>query len=533
MITTGPPRQETGAGRDSFADLLRAEWTKFRTVRGWVVGMVVAVLVTVLLGLLAAMGSSFGCDFNGQPCHIFHPAGPDGEAVTDTFYFVHQPLASNGSITARVTSLTGELPVLSQSGRVQAGQGPESQQRPGLEPWSKAGIIIKADTRQGSAYAAMLVTGGHGVRMQYDFTGDIAGLPGAVSAATPRWLRLTRSGATVTGYDSADGRHWATVGTVTLPGLPSTAPAGLFAASPLYNVTTAQGLVGSSGTGGPTLATGLLDHVTLRGARPGAAWAAGQLGGGPSGNYPAQPGGYHQAGGAIRVSGSGDIAPVLPGGAGSGQDLAGTLVGAFAGLIAVAVIGAMFITAEYRRGLLRTTFAASPRRGRVLAAKAVVVGAVTFVAALVATVIAIPLNSHVLRAHGSYLYPVTALTQARLMLGTAAFLAVAAVLALAIGAVLRRGAVAVTVVIAVIVLPYLVAVTNILSNDGAQWLLRVVPAAGFAIQQTIPDYPQVSNVCSAAGGCYPLSPWAGFAVLCAWAAAAVALAVVLLRRRDA
>ena len=38
--------------------------------------------------------------------------------------------------------------------------------RSGLVPWAKAGIIIKASTRQGSAYAAMMVTGGHGVRMQ-------------------------------------------------------------------------------------------------------------------------------------------------------------------------------------------------------------------------------------------------------------------------------------------------------------------------------------------------------------------------------
>ena len=63
-----------------------------------------------------------------------------------------------------------------------------------------------------------------------------------------------------------------------------------------------------------------------------------------------------------------------------------TLVGAFAGLIAVVVVGTMFITAEYRRGLIRTTFAASPRRGRVLAAKAIVIGAVTFAAGLAAAV---------------------------------------------------------------------------------------------------------------------------------------------------
>ena len=63
--------------------------------------------------------------------------------------------------------------------------------------------------------------------------------------------------------------------------------------------------------------------------------------------------------------------------------------------------------------------------------------------------------------------------------------------------------------------------------------MRLAPAAAFAVQQTIPNYPQVSNACPVAGGCYPLPPWAGFAVLCAWAAAALGLALFLIRRRDA
>ena len=95
--------------------------------------------------------------------------------MTDSFYFVHQPLAGNGSITVRVTSLTG---------CILTGGGPAGQPATSaLQPWSKAGIIIKASTRPGSAYAAMMVTGGHGVRMQWDYTRDTAGLPGAVSAA--------------------------------------------------------------------------------------------------------------------------------------------------------------------------------------------------------------------------------------------------------------------------------------------------------------------------------------------------------------
>ena len=104
----------------------------------------------------------------------------------------------------------------------------------GPQPWAKAGIIIKASTTPGSAYAAVMATPGHGVRMQWNYTNDTAGLPGTVSAASPRWLRLTRSGDTITGYDSADGSHWTKIGTATLAGLPSTVQAGLFVASPQY-----------------------------------------------------------------------------------------------------------------------------------------------------------------------------------------------------------------------------------------------------------------------------------------------------------
>ncbi|WP_327589600.1 hypothetical protein OHA25_23250 [Nonomuraea sp. NBC_00507] len=45
----------------------------------------------------------------------------------------------------------------------------------GLVPWAKAGIMIKESTKQGSAYAAVMMTGEHGVRMQHNFTHDMAG----------------------------------------------------------------------------------------------------------------------------------------------------------------------------------------------------------------------------------------------------------------------------------------------------------------------------------------------------------------------
>src|SRR5262249_16154368 len=156
---------------------------------------------------------------------------------TDSFNFAHQPLTGNGSITVRVTSFRGEHANVN-GHPAQAGNGPNMA--PGLMPWSKAGIIIKQNLRQGSPYPAIIVTATTAVGMQATSPGDTCGLPGNVSAASPRWLRLTRSGDTTTGYDSADGTHWTEVGAVRLAGLPATVPAGMFATSPNYFVTSAS-----------------------------------------------------------------------------------------------------------------------------------------------------------------------------------------------------------------------------------------------------------------------------------------------------
>jgi ABC-type transport system involved in multi-copper enzyme maturation permease subunit len=534
MTALAPYRSPMVLGNSGFGSLLRAEWTKFRTVRGWVIGMLVGLLLIVGLGAL--IGSSSVCGVpptaaNPSGACPAPPTGPGGEWVTDAFYFVHQPLGTSGSITVRVTSLTGLY--ATHPGSAVPGETSTADMTPGVQPWAKAGIIIKASATRGSAYAAMMVTGDHGVRMQWDFTRDVAGLAGKVSAASPRWLRLTRSGNVIRGYDSADGTHWALVSTATLTGLASVTPAGLFATSPGYLVNSTS-LGGSSSKGGPALATGSFDNVSRQGA-----WLAGSSGQwtgqdiqGPADNaLQASAQGYREAGGTYTVSGSGDIAPA---GSDAGSTVEQTLAGTFAGLIVVAVIGVMFITAEYRRGLIRTTFAASPRRGRVLAAKAIVLAAVTFAAGLAAVVIVIPVGEHLLRANGNPIYPTSALTEARIAVGTAALLAVTAVLALSVGALLRRSAGAVTAVIAGIVLPYLLAVLpGVLPVDLEEWLARVTPAAGFAIQQSISAHLQVDASYTPGSGYFPLAPGAGFAVLCAWTAAAFALAVVVLRRRDA
>ena len=141
--TITPYRSGQQAGHDGFAQVLRAEWTKFRTMRGWVVTMLAAAVATALAPIALA-----GTAKSNDPMTCVHgrcqvegsyvATGPDGEAVTDSFYFVHQPLAGNGSLTAAISSLRGTGPALHLPTTL-----PQSSR---TQPWAKAGILVKAST---------------------------------------------------------------------------------------------------------------------------------------------------------------------------------------------------------------------------------------------------------------------------------------------------------------------------------------------------------------------------------------------------
>ncbi|WP_026401838.1 ABC transporter permease subunit [Actinomadura rifamycini] len=500
-------------GRDGFLQVLHAEWTKFRTVRGWGTGMVAAALLPVLFAVLAG----FSSDQKGAPPV---PTGPGGAPVTDSFYFVHQPLTGDGGITVSVSELESSIP-----------EGP-GDLRPGTVPWAKAGLIIKESTRQGSPYAAIMVTGGHGVRMQDAYVNDTAGLPGPVSAESPRRLRLDRSGDTITGYASTDGTNWTEVGAARVSGLGSTVQVGLFVASPpaLDGMGT-RGSVSTAAFGDLRVQGGWAD-----GGRTGGRWTGDQVGAQSPGfaGYPENTSGsFTGSDGGFTVTGAGDIAPAIRDTLPTGGTLRDILTGTFAALIAVIVVGALFITTEYGNKMIRLTLAASPGRSRVLVAKAIVLGGVTFVAGLAGAILATPLGERLARDNGVYIFPVSSATELRVALGTAALLATASVLALSVGAVLRHSAAAVTAVVVAIVLPYILMAIPFMPASVADWLARVTPGAAFAVQQTLVEYDQVAGHYTPYNGYYPLAPWAGFAVLAAYAVVSLTVAAVLLRRRDA
>jgi hypothetical protein len=91
----------------------------------------------------------------------------------------------------------------------------------------------------------------------------------------------------------------------------------------------------------------------------------------------------------------------------------------------------------------------------------------------------------------------------------------------------------VVAVIVAIVVPYIAAVGSLVPVGPGEWLLRVTPAAAFAVQQSIPAYPQVDGPQVPASGFFPLSPAAGFAVLCGWTAVALVVAARRIERLDA
>ena len=135
-------------------------------------------------------------------------SGADIWDFADAFHFVYQPLARDGEIIARVTSLEN------------------------THVWAKAGVMIRASLTASAPYAMMLVTPARGGGYQWRyFTNGNSGSRIDSRARTPYWMRLVRQGNVLTGYTSTDGVTWNLWQTQTIPNLPATVYIGLAVSS--------------------------------------------------------------------------------------------------------------------------------------------------------------------------------------------------------------------------------------------------------------------------------------------------------------
>lgn len=141
------------------------------------------------IGSVAAAGS-FAI---GSGVFTLKGSGSDIQNRADELHFAYQRLSGDGEIRARITSQTR------------------------TSSWAKAGVMIRESLSSGSKNATVLLTPSYGVRMQRRSSsgGSTTAWSGG-SGAAPVWLRLVRSGSTLSGYRSSDGSSWSKIGSVSI-----------------------------------------------------------------------------------------------------------------------------------------------------------------------------------------------------------------------------------------------------------------------------------------------------------------------------
>lgn len=151
---------------------------------------------------IGAIGKAGGASFASGTFTVAG-SGADIWGTADAFHYVSQPLSGDGQIVARVTSLQN------------------------THTYAKAGIMIRASMTAESPHVILDVRPGGGIEfMRRGSAGGSTSYLAGGSQSPPAWLKLVRSGSTITGYVSANGSTWNQVGSTSLA-LGSTPSVGL------------------------------------------------------------------------------------------------------------------------------------------------------------------------------------------------------------------------------------------------------------------------------------------------------------------
>jgi ABC-type transport system involved in multi-copper enzyme maturation permease subunit len=193
-----------------------------------------------------------------------------------------------------------------------------------------------------------------------------------------------------------------------------------------------------------------------------------------------------------------------------------SFVGVQIAQLAIGVLGVLVITAEYSTGMIRASMTAVPRRLPVLWGKAVVFGLTTLALMTPAVLIAFLVSQSILSGRHIDI----AFTHAgvpRAVFGAALYLTVIGLFGLGLGAIVRNTAGGIAAFAGLMfVLPPLM---NVLP---ASWNSAASPYLPLQAGEALLSLTRGNQ----------LAPWVGFVVLCAYVAASIAIAAVLLVRRD-
>jgi ABC-2 type transport system permease protein len=194
------------------------------------------------------------------------------------------------------------------------------------------------------------------------------------------------------------------------------------------------------------------------------------------------------------------------------------LAGVNVAQLAIAVLGVLLISAEYSTGSIRSTFTAVPKRLPVLWAKLIDFGVVSFVLIVPAVVVSFFASQAILAKHDILQISFSQAGVARSVIGGAIYVMLVGIFALAIGAIVRNTAGGIATFAGIFfVLPPLMNILPLSWNN--------------AISQYLPSEAgrQLFSLHHAA---HSLTPLAGGLLFAGYCAAAIAIAAVLLVRRD-
>jgi len=190
----------------------------------------------------------------------------------------------------------------------------------------------------------------------------------------------------------------------------------------------------------------------------------------------------------------------------------------FAQITAI-VLGTLVVTSEYGTGMIRATLAATPRRGSVLAAKAIVLSGTLFVVGTVTAFAGFFGGNFFLDREGIGI----ALGDEgvlRAMLGSGLYMAGLGLFAAAVGFLIRHTAAALSVVLALVFVVGNMAF--LLPGTWGEWTAKLMPGnAGSGVATPVSFNPEL------------LDPWVGFAVFAGEIALLTVIAWATFRRRDA
>ncbi|MFG3323423.1 ABC transporter permease [Streptomyces sp. NPDC048171] len=201
-------------------------------------------------------------------------------------------------------------------------------------------------------------------------------------------------------------------------------------------------------------------------------------------------------------------------------DPTGTILGSgiLLSQLAVCVLGVMAIASEYSTGMIRASLLAVPRRVHVLAAKGAVFGLLVLVVGEVTAFGSFFIGAPILE--GKAPVAIGDPGALRAVVGCGLYLALLGLFALAVGAIIRHTAASITAVVGFVLV--LTPMAGLLPGSVGEHVYAYLPTeAGFMITQ---QHERAGDL---------LGPWQGLGVLALWTAALLAVAAVLLRRRDA